>query len=178
MDFSTPGLPVHHQLPEFTQTHVRWVGDAIQPSHPLSSPSSPTFNFPQHQGLFLWVSSLLICHLSGLRWPSDELVEVINLWPSLTRRVLTSSICYRFSFIAVQSLSHVQLFENPWTAACQAYLSITIPWSLLKLMSINSVIPSNHSILCCPLLLLPSIFPSIRVFFSESAFYLGWPENW
>ena len=58
MDCSTPGLPVHHQLPEFTQTHVHWVGDAIQPSHPLSSPSPPTFNLPQHQGLFQWVSSL------------------------------------------------------------------------------------------------------------------------
>ena len=52
MDCSTPGLPVHHQLPEFTQTHVRWVGDAIQPSHPLSSPSLPAFNLSQHQGLF------------------------------------------------------------------------------------------------------------------------------
>ena len=58
MDCSTPGLPVHHQLPEFTQTHVHWVGDAIQPSHPLSSPSPPAFNLSQHQGLFQWVSSL------------------------------------------------------------------------------------------------------------------------
>ena len=55
---STPGFPVHHQLQEFTQTHVHWVSDAIQPSHPLSSPSSPTFNLSQHQGLFQWVSSL------------------------------------------------------------------------------------------------------------------------
>ena len=58
MDFSMPGLPVHHQLPEFTQTRVHWVGDAIQTSHPLSSPSPPAFNFSQHQGLFKWVSSL------------------------------------------------------------------------------------------------------------------------
>ena len=58
MDCSTPGLPVHHQLPELAQTHVHWVGDAIQPSHPLSSPSAPTFNLSQHQGLFKWVSSL------------------------------------------------------------------------------------------------------------------------
>ena len=58
MDCRTPGLPVHHQLPEFTQTHVHRVGDAIQPSHPLSSPSSPAFNLSQHQGLFQWVSSL------------------------------------------------------------------------------------------------------------------------
>ena len=57
VDCSTPGLPVHHQLPEFTQTHVHRVGDAIQPSHPLSSPSPPAFNFSQHQGLFQWVSS-------------------------------------------------------------------------------------------------------------------------
>ena len=58
MDCSTPGLPVHHQLPEFTQTHVHWVGDAIQLSYPLSFPSPPAFNLPQHQGLFKWVSSL------------------------------------------------------------------------------------------------------------------------
>ena len=57
MDCSTPGLPVHHQLPDFTQTHVHWVGDAIQPSHPLSSPSPPAFSLSQHQGLFQWVSS-------------------------------------------------------------------------------------------------------------------------
>ena len=57
MDCSTPGLPVHHQLLEFTQTHVHWVSDAIQPSHPLSSPTSPAFNLSQHQGLFQWVSS-------------------------------------------------------------------------------------------------------------------------
>ena len=57
MDCSTPGLPVHHQLPEFTQTHVHWVSDATQPSHSLSSPSPLTFNLPQHRGLFKWVSS-------------------------------------------------------------------------------------------------------------------------
>ena len=57
MNHSTPGLPVHHQLPESTQTHVHWVGDAIQPSHPLSSPSPPALNLSQHQGLFQWVSS-------------------------------------------------------------------------------------------------------------------------
>ena len=57
MGCSTPDLPVHHQLPEFTQTHVHWVGDAIQPSHPLLSPSPPTFSLSQHQGLFQWVSS-------------------------------------------------------------------------------------------------------------------------
>ena len=58
MNCSTAGIPVHHQLPELTQTHVHWVSDAIQPSHPLSSPSPPTFNLSQHQGLFKWVSCL------------------------------------------------------------------------------------------------------------------------
>ena len=67
---------------------------------------------------------------------------------------------------------------TPWTAACQASLSITNSWSLLKLMSIESVMPSNHLILCHPLLLLPSIFPSIRVFSNESVFPIRWPKYW
>ena len=66
----------------------------------------------------------------------------------------------------------------PWTVACQASLSITNSQSLLKLTSIESVLPSNHLILCCPLLLLPSIFPSIRVFSNESAFHIRWPKYW
>ena len=79
---------------------------------------------------------------------------------------------------SVQSLSHVQLFKTPWTAACQASLSITNSWSLLKFMSIELVIPSNHLILCHPLLLPPSIFPSIRVFSDESVLYIRWPKYW
>ena len=82
-------------------------------------------------------------------------------------------------FISVQSLSHVQIFVAPWTSACQASLPITSSRSLLKLMSIESVIPSNHLILCRPLLLLPSIFPSIRVFSNESVlFHIRWPKDW
>jgi len=79
---------------------------------------------------------------------------------------------------SVQSLSHVQLFATPWTAACQASLSITNSWSLLKLMSIELVMPSNHLILCRPLLLPPSIFPSIRVFSNESVLCIRWPKYW
>ena len=78
----------------------------------------------------------------------------------------------------VQSLNHVQLFAIPWTAAHQASLSITNSQSLLKLMSIKSVMPSNHLILCHPLLLLPSIFPSIRVFSNESTLRMRWPKYW
>ena len=75
-------------------------------------------------------------------------------------------------------LSHVRLFVTPWIAALQASLSITISQSLLKLMSIESVMPSNHLILCRPLLFLPSIFPRIRVFSNESVLCIGWPEYW
>ena len=78
---------------------------------------------------------------------------------------------------SVQSLSHVRLFATPWTTAHQAYLSFTITWSLLKPMSIESVMPSNHLILCSCLLLL-SIFPSIRVFSKESALRIRWPKHW
>ena len=78
----------------------------------------------------------------------------------------------------VQLLSLLWLFVTPWTAACQASLSITNSQSLLKLMSIKSVMPSNHLILCHPLLLLPSIFPSIRGFSNESALCIRWPKYW
>ena len=80
--------------------------------------------------------------------------------------------------VVVQLLSCVQHFATPWSAACQASMSFTITWSLLKLMSIELVMPSNHLILCCPLLLLPSIFPSIRVFSNESVLLIRWPKYW
>ena len=81
-------------------------------------------------------------------------------------------------FCSVQSLSHVWLFVTPWTAACQGFLSIANSWSLLKLTSNELVMPSNHLILCHPLLLLPSIFPSIRVFSDESVLHIRWPKYW
>ena len=84
----------------------------------------------------------------------------------------------QFVYSSDQSLSHVRLFVTPWTAAFWASLSITNSQSLLKLMSIESVMPSNHLILCHPLLLLPSVFPSIRVFSSESVLCISWPKYW
>ena len=81
-------------------------------------------------------------------------------------------------FSLVQSLSHVRLFATPWTEACQPSLSITNSWSLLKLMSVKLVIPSNHLILCHPLLLLPSNLSSIRVFSSESILHIRCPKYW
>ena len=95
------------------------------------------------------------------------LISVIN-------NCFISLLTHLFSkCLVVQSLSHVQPFATPWTAAHQASLSFTISWSLLKLMSIESMMPSNCFILCHPLLLLPSTFPSIRVFSNESLFALG-----
>ena len=85
---------------------------------------------------------------------------------------------FTFQFSSVQLLSRVRLFETPCTAARQASLSITNSWSSPKHMSIESVMPSNHLILCCPLLLMPSIFPSIRVFSIKSALHIRWPKDW
>ena len=97
----------------------------------------------------------------------------------LVVRALTQVSRLQGSFyISVQSLSYVQLFGTPWIAAHQASLSITNSWSLLKLKSIESVMPSNHLILCCPLLLLLSIFPSIRVFSKKSVLPIRWPKYW
>ena len=81
-------------------------------------------------------------------------------------------------FSSVQLLSHVQLFATPWTAACQASLSITNSQSLLKFISVESVMPANHLIFCCPLLLPPSIFPSVRVFSNELALHIRWQKYW
>ena len=101
MDCSTPGLPVHHQFPELTQTHVHWVGDAMQPSHPLSSPSPPAFNLSQHQGLFQWVSS---SHqvAKAIYWSFSFSISPSNEHPGL--------ISFRMDWLdllAVQGLSRV-----------------------------------------------------------------------
>ena len=93
-------------------------------------------------------------------------------------KFMASSSINSWQMSSVQMLSHVQLFATPRTAARQASLSITNSWSLLKLMSFESVMPSNHLILCCPLLLPHSIFPSIRVFSNESVLRIRWPKYW
>ena len=117
MNRSTPGLPVHHQLPESTQTHVHWVGDAIQPSHPLSFPSPPALNLSQHQGLFQWVSSshqvakvleFQFQHQS-FQWTPGLISLGWTGWISLQSKRLSRI----FSNTTV--LSHVQLFVTPWT---------------------------------------------------------------
>ena len=91
---------------------------------------------------------------------------------------LQSPAFHPLTVVFVQSLSHVRLFATPWTAAHQTSMSSTVSWSLLQFMSIESVILSNHLILCHPLLLLSSIFPSMRVFSSELALHIRWPKYW
>ena len=133
----------------------------------------------------LWLSEVKSCflvHLKGWQMeqmaascippPRSSAVTVGGGW-----QLLDCVHCVCFQFSSVQSLSRVRLFATPWTAACQASLSITNSRSLLKHMSIEPVIPSNHLILCCPLLL-PSIFPSIRVFSNESVYCIRWPKYW
>ena len=88
------------------------------------------------------------------------------------------TICSDFQFSSVQSLSRVRLFPTPQITACQASLSITNSWSSLKLTSIESMMPSSHLIRCCPLLLLPPIPPSIRIFSNESTLHMRWPKYW
>ena len=104
------------------------------------------------------------------------LLQHFNLLHFLNFMNFHEYISYQFG--SVQLLSRVQLFVTLWTAACQASLSITNFQSLLKLMSTQSVMPFNHLILCCPFLLPPSIFPSIRVFSKESVLCIRWPKYW
>ena len=122
MDCSMPGVPVHHQLPEFTQTHVHWVGDAIQPSHPLSSPSPPTYNLSQHQGLFQWVSSSLeVAKVFGVSASASVLPVNIQDWFPLRwtgwislksmglSRVFSKTTVQKHQFFATQLNYKVQL---------------------------------------------------------------------
>ena len=106
-----------------------------------------------------YCSNSWLLNFSFLMWPSQEVSSTLQ-------------------FSSVQLFSRVQLFATPWTTACQAYLSITYSWSLPKLMSIESMMSSNYLILCCPFLLLSSIFPNIRIFSKESALHIRWPKYW
>ena len=105
---------------------------------------------------------------------SFSLQQILEEMKCFLIKIISRTLTVQFS--SVQSLSCVQLFATPWTAARQASLSIANSWSLLKLMSIESVMPSNRLILCHPLLLLPLIFPSIRAFSDESALRIRWPK--
>ena len=112
-------------------------------------------------------------------WTDGNMLTIVNYLRNVNQNnneILTHACKNQFS--SVQTLSCVWLLVTPWTAAGQASLSITNSRSLLKLMSIESVMPSNHLILCCSLLLMPSIFSSTRVFSDESALHIRWPKYW
>ena len=174
MDCSMPGFPVLHYLLKFAQIHVHCISDAIQPSHPLLPSSPSAFNLSQHQGLFQWVDL-------HIRWPmlwnfSFSISASSNEYSRLISFETAWFDLIAIQFSSVQLLSGVQLFVTPGTGAHQASLSITNSQSLFKLMSIELVMPSNHLIFCHPLILLPSIFPSIRVLSNESALHTRWPK--
>ena len=135
----------------------------------------------------------LKCSLYFLSFPQIYLLATCSLFFPMSQNVIWYHTYTRsrllqycklflpenmFHFSSVLSLSHIQLFATPRTEACQTSLSITNSWSLLKLMSTEAVMPSSHLILCHPLLLQPSIFPSIRVFTNESALPIRWPKFW
>ena len=132
MNHGMPGFSVHHQLPEFTQTHVHWVGDAIQPSHPLSSPSPPALNLSQHQGIFKWVSSLhQVAKSIGVSASTSVLPKITQDWCSFEwtcwislhskglSRVFSNAIVQKHQFFSTQlslksnSLIHTRLLEKP-----------------------------------------------------------------
>ena len=130
----------------------------------------------------LWMSVLLTainwCYSSMAFWILIKHFHLHCFHLCNFRIYITLELNVSISFSSVQPLSPVRLFATPWTAACQASLSTTNSRSLLKLMFIESVMPSNHLILCRPLLLPPSIFPRIRVFSNESVLCIRWPKYW
>ena len=132
---------------------------------------------------FWWDMTNINIHKDGWK-TAKQCIMLSFVWFSIFQMMYillylcTSRFQVTYSVQSVQSFSCVWLFATPWTAACQASLSITNSRRLPKLMSIELVMPSNHVILCCPLLLPPSIFPSITVFSNESVLRIGWPKYW
>ena len=195
--FATPWTAVLQASLSITSSQsllkLKSIKSVMPPTISSSVVPSPTFNLSQHQGLFQWISSsyqedkVLEFHLQhqSFQW----IFRLISLgwtgWiPCSPRDSQESSTIPQFKSInssvlnSVQSLSRVRLFVTPWTAAGQATLSITNSRSSLKLTSIESVMPSSHLIFCHPLLLLPPITPSIRVFSNESTLGMRWPKYW
>ena len=164
-------------MPNFLQPHG--LQHARLPSSSLF-PRVCSNSCPLSQWCYLIISSSVTPFSFCLQsFPASGSFPMSQLFTSGSQCIgasISASVLPKNVF--VQSLSHVWLFLTPWTAAGQASLSFTMFKSLLKLMSIESVMPSNHLILCYPLLLLPSNFPSIRVFSSESALSIRWPKCW
>ena len=183
MDCSMPGFPVHHQFPRFAQTHVHQVSDAISPFHLSSSPFPPTLDLSLHQGLFQWLIILLIwwsaiADLIHIRWLRNWNFS-LSISPSNKYSGLISFRIDWLDLLAVQGTIKRLLQHHSSKASilrCSALWSNS--YSLFKLMSSESVVLSNYLIVCCLLLLLPSIFLSIRVFSNELALLIRWPKYW
>ena len=159
MDCSTPGLPVHHQLPEFTQTHVHWVGDAIQPSHTLSSPSLPAFNLSQHQDLFKWVSSshqvakvlgvsasTSVLPMNAQDWFPLGWTGLISLQSKGLSESSEASILWRSTFFMAQ-LSHPYMTTGKTVASTrEAFVGkvMSLLFNLLSRLVIVFLIRSRH----------------------------------
>ena len=126
----------------------------------------------------LWLKWFQLCFFSVLVYRNTFVKIDILLWDIIDLVSSAKTFVYKIIFSSLQSLSCVWLFVTPWTAACQASLCITNSWNLLKLMSITTVMPSSHLILCRPLLLLAPIPPSIEDFSSESTLHMRWPKYW
>ena len=167
IDCSTPGFLVLHCLSQFAHTHVHWLSDAIQPSHPLSSPSPPALSLSQYQCLFQWVGSSQSDGQSiGTSASASALPVNIQGWFLLGL----------INLLAVQS--SLVLLSRVWLFAMD-YSTPDFPvHHQLSESTIESVRLSNHLIFCHPLLLLSSIFPSIRVFPKESVLNIRWPNYW
>ena len=169
MNHSTPGLPVHHQLPESTQTHVHWVSDAIQPSHPLSSPFPPALNLSQHQGLFKWVSSLhqvaKYWHFSFNISPSKEhsslisfktdwldLLSVQGTLKSLLQHHSSKALVLRHSVFFIVQLSHPYMTTGKTIALTrQTFVDkvMSLLFNMLSRLVITFLVRSKRLLISC-----------------------------
>ena len=160
--------------PHISQNGHHWRNLYIINSGEGVEKREPSYTGDRNVNLqLLWRRAWRFLKKLNIKLPYEPATPLLGIYPEqVIIQKDTSPQC------SVQSLSCVQLFTTPWTAARQASLSITNSQSLLKLMPIESVMPSNHLILCYPLLILPSIFPSIRVFSNESVHRIRWPKYW
>ena len=174
MDHGPPGSSVHGIL----QARIlEWVPISFS-SHKVWSEWSDVFIFYLERQIWAQMKAKQHVTLEKKQLCSEEKLTILRVSgiKSTPAKHVPLERC-RFIFSSVQ-FSHVRLFATPWIAVCQASLSITISWSSLRLTSIESVMPSRHLILCHPLLLLPPIPPSIRVFSNESTLRMRWPQYW